>query len=203
MSDNGHAENAHAKKQPANPNYKIPLALPVIALLVIVGMWFYADRYDPESPKNVVANLYKALNAKQYDKVADSFNVTFLAEFMPDYLDKKPSELLAVRSELVKKGSELFAKQQTEGTFTVTVLAANTKTGDYAAVVPYYLEMDGQKQLLAAILVKENGSFKILSISSFSEAIMQEFSDAKFKVLEENIKAEFAQAEKTQGAAAH
>ncbi|MEN6391366.1 MAG: hypothetical protein ABFD04_13205, partial [Syntrophomonas sp.] len=61
--------------------------------------------------------------------------------------------------------------------------------------------MDGQKQLLAAILVKENGSFKILSISSFSEAIMQEFSDAKFQVLQENIKAEFAQAENPQGAA--
>lgn len=201
MSDNGHAENAHAKKQPANPSYKIPLALPIIALLVIAGMWFYSDRYDPGNPKNVVTNLYKALNAKQYDRVADSFNVTFLAEFMPEYLDKKPSELQAGRAELVAKGSELFAKQQTEGTFMVTVLTANTKVGDFAAVVPYYLEMDGQKQLLAAILVKENGSFKILSISSFSEAIMQEFSDAKFQVLEENIKAEFAQAEKAQGAA--
>lgn len=196
MSDNGHAENAHVKKQPANPNYKIPLVIPIIALLVIAGMWFYSDRYDPGNPKNVVANLYQALNTKQYDKVADSFNVTFLAEFMPEYLDKKPSELEALRPELVKKGSELFAKQQTEGTFTVTVVAAHIKAGDYAAVVPYYLEMDGQKQLLAGILVKENGSFKILSISSFSEAIMQEFSDAKFKVLEENIKAEFEQAEK-------
>lgn len=200
MSDNGHAENAHAKKQPANPNYKIPMALPLIALLVIVGMWFYSDRYDPGNPKNVVSNLYTALNAKQYDKVADSFNVTFLAEFMPEYLDKKPSQLQAIRPELVKKGSELFSKQQTEGSFTATVLTANTKVGDYSAVVPYYLEMDGQKQLLAAVLVKENDSFKILSISSFSESIMQEFSDAKFKVLEENIRAEFAQAEKTQGA---
>lgn len=200
MSDNGHAENEHAKKQPANPGYKIPLALPIIALLVIVGMWFYSDRYDPGSPKNVVTNLYKSLNAKQYDKVADSFNVTFLAEFMPEYLDKKPSELLTMRSELVKKGTELFAKQQTEGAFTATVLTANTKVGDYAAVVPYYLEMDGQKQLLAAILVKENGTFKILSLSSFSEAIMQEFSDAKFKVLEENIKTEFENAENRQAA---
>lgn len=201
MSDNGHAENGHAKKQPANPNYKIPLVLPIIALLVIAGMWFYSDRYDPGSPKNVVNNLYKSLNAKQYDKVADSFNVTFLAEFMPEYLDKKPSELLAMRTELVKKGTELFSKQQTEGTFTATVLTANIRAGDYAAVVPYNLEMDGQKQLLAAILVKENGAFKILSISSFSEAIMQEFTEAKFKVLEENIKAEFEQAEKAQAAA--
>lgn len=155
-----------------------------------------ASKHTNNTVIAVVNDLYNALNAKQFDKVADSFNVTFLAEFMPEYLNKKPSELLAIRTELVEKSSELFAKKQTESTFAITVLEANTKVGDYAAVIPYYLENDGKKQLLAAILVNENGKFKILSISSYTEANMQDFSDAKFMVLEENIKAQFEQAEK-------
>lgn len=191
MSDHSHAEHEHVKKQPSNPNYKVPLALPIIALLIIAGLWFYADRYDPGNPKNVVGSLYKALNAKQYDKVADSFSVMFLAEFAPEYMGKKPSELTAQRPEIVKKAAEMFGKILNEQPCNVTILAANVKTGSFAAVVPYYLEMGGQKQLNAALLVKENNQFKVLSISILSEQELQEFSEAKFKALEENIKIQF------------
>ncbi len=42
MSDHGHGEHGeHGKKAIANPNYNLPISIPVIVVLILAAMWFW------------------------------------------------------------------------------------------------------------------------------------------------------------------
>ncbi len=191
MSENTHAVAEHGAKKVANPHYRVPIALPIIAILVVVAMWLYADRWDP-NPEITVSKYFQAVNARQYDIAADQWSVFPVAGLFPEYQELTPAELVNKRPEIVKEIAEILEGSPAPNNVKATIESSHTKIGEYGALVAFYQEQEGQpKQMMAALLIKEAGRFRILSHGPASAEAIEEFSKSEFKEFDANLKSLF------------
>lgn len=189
MSENNHDAGEHGIKKIANPNYKVPLALPIIAILVLAAMWIYADRWDP-NPEITVTRYFKAMNARQYDVAADQLSVFQVVTACPEYMELSPHELVNKRSEIIPKVSQMMTEANPDAmNVKITIEPSYTLVGDYAALVVFNQEEEGQPKLLTtSLLIKEAGRFRIYDAAPLSPQGIETFSKNQFKEFDSSLR---------------
>lgn len=191
MSENSHSAE-HGAKKFSNPSYKVPLALPIIAVLVLAAMWIYAERWDP-NPEITITKYFKAMAAQQYDIAADQLSVFQVVPAFPEYMELSPQELVGKRSEIIPRVAQMMAEAN-PGTAKakITIKPSYTVIGEYVALVVFDHEEEGQpKQLTTALLIKEAGRFRLYDAAPLSPQDIEEFTKTQFKEFDANLKTLF------------
>ncbi len=191
MSSSSHNSESHAAKVTSGPR-RVPRSLFVLIILLLAGLYSYAAFLDKPEPEKTVLNFYNAYFTKDYDTVAADLSVFWAVRFLPDYQDKTPAELLAERSQIEKEISAVISEIEAENTLpeglSVKILGEYTKIGENSALVVYdFLEKGQPTSREAALLIKENGKFRIFNMSPVDDSVMDQVQDFAIEDLDKGF----------------
>lgn len=191
MSSSSHDSESHAAKVPSGPS-RVPRSLFVLIILLLAGLYSYAAFLDKPEPEKTVLNFYNAYFTKDYNTVAANLSVFWAVRFLPDYQDKTPAELLAERSQVEKDIAAVISEIEADNTLpeglSVKILREYTKIGKNSALVVYdFLEKGQPTSREAALLIKENGKFRIFNMSPVDDSVMDEVQNFAIEDLDEGF----------------
>lgn len=149
--------------------YQVPKVLYAVIILILAGMYYYADVLDVRSPEETVQTFYEAYFEQDYAVVAENISVFWAAQLLPDYSTKDSKDLLANRPAIEKDVAEFFSTVETgqkppEG-IKLQVKPEYTMTGEYSALVVYELLQDEESLTMeVAMLIKEGKDFYVINV---------------------------------------
>ncbi|MGI6468120.1 MAG: hypothetical protein ACOX0Q_03725 [Syntrophomonadaceae bacterium] len=174
----------------------VPKILPVLIAAILAGMFYYAyylDDVEIASPDKTVDHFYQAYLARDYETVARDLSVFWSVNYLPQYMDMSPAELLDNRAEIEKETAAMLksleAEQPFEEGISVEVLMEYTKTGEYSALVVYQVMHEGEPiQKEVALLIREAGDYKIINLSPIRESDLEMVQNYSLDQLDESFK---------------
>lgn len=172
---------------------KVPVFIWVVIIALLAGLYGYAAYWDPARPENTVRNYYQAYLAGDYDKVANNLSVFWALRLLPQYMDMDAPELLANRAEIEKELSQVIKEMEsmygdTHNDVTIEILKPYTKEGSASAVVVYKFKEDSQAAGMgAAILIKEQGRFRIFTMTPIDDSSLSQVDAVNIKAMDENF----------------
>lgn len=195
MSETVHSEEAHAEKKISNPNYKVPVAIPVLIVLLLATMFVayprYQDYLDFKSPETVVKSYFDQVSAQDYRQAVNKLSVFFVAISMPEYSSYQPKQLIKARPEIINKTAQLMeenARLVEQQTIDVTVLPSYTKVGKVSAMVAFKVASEGREaEFGLAYLIKENGRFRIIGLQGIPSSALDRLKDFDIKSMDEEF----------------
>jgi len=155
-------------------------------------MYCYAVYFDPTNPEKTVENYFQAYLSKDYEMVASNLSVFLATSILPQYLEMTPVELVNKRPEIEKDLSKVIASMEksnssSENT-TIEVMRDYTKKGNNAAIVLYKIKIDGKDSgMQAAILIKEQGRFRIIDMTAINPLALDQIKAEKIDELDANF----------------
>ncbi|HWP97987.1 MAG TPA: hypothetical protein VN426_14175 [Syntrophomonadaceae bacterium] len=197
MSETNHAENGHATKKFANPNYKVPKIIPILIILVLAAMYYYPvyqDYRDFKSPETIVQKFFSQLFIdKDYQRAADKMSVFMASPMLPEYSTDTPAQLLKARREIIAKAGPALEQNFKNGeqeAFQVTPLPEYTKVGEQTAIVVGKVVAGGKDQGFGlTFLIKEDGKFRIIQYVPLpSAAALEEVKKIDMKTMDDQAK---------------
>lgn len=174
------------------PPAKVPVFIWVVIIALLAAMYGYAAYWDPSRPEKVVQNFYKAYFNEDYDTVASNLSVFWAVRLLPQYAEMKPAELISKRPEIEKSISQVIkeveAAYNTPRDIKITILKQYTKEGSTGAVVVYkFTEKSKNVGMEASILIKEQGRFRIFTMTPIDEQSLPEIKSVKIGELDEQF----------------
>lgn len=174
------------------PPAKVPVFIWVVIVALLAGMYGYAAFWDPGRPEKTVQNFYQAYFTGDFDTVADNLSVFWAARLLPQYMNMNATELLAHRSEIEKEISQLFSEVESmydaPRDISVEVLKPYTKEGELGAVVVYRFKEKSQNAgMEAALLIKENGRFRIFTMTAVDEFSLLQIKAMDISEMDQNF----------------
>lgn len=152
------------------PRAKVPRFLYVVIILLLAGLYSYAAYFDPTRPEKTVENFYQAYFSGDYDTVSSNLSVFWAVRLLPQYAQMKPAELLANRAKIEKELSKVIAEVEKTNAapkdIKIEIMKPYTKEGENSAVVVYkFMEKSKEAGMEAAIMIKEQGRFRIFTMT--------------------------------------
>lgn len=180
-------------KQNNSARSSVPKILPVLIVVILAGMFYFAAHVDVSSPDKTVDHFYQAYFARDYETVAHDLSVFWSVNYLPQYMDMSPAELLQNRAEIEKETAAMLQSLEGERSFeegiTVEVLKEYTKTGEYSALVVYQVMRQGEPiQKEVALLIREVGDYKIINLSPIRESDLEMVQNYSLDQLDESFK---------------
>ena len=171
----------------------VPKVLPVLIVAILAGMYYYAAYVDISSPDKTVDHFYQAYFAKDYESVAQDLSVFWSVNYLPQYVNMSPSELLQNRAEIEKETAAMLQNlegdQPLEEDISIEVLKEYTKTGEYSALVVYQVMQQEQPiQKEVAFLIREAGDYKIINLSPIRESDLEIVKSYDLDQLDDSFK---------------
>lgn len=162
--------------------YQIPRSLPVLAVVILAAMFYYAAFIEIPTPEDTVAEFYEAFFIQDFDLAAQNISVFWAAQLLPDYADHKPAQLLAERPALEKEAAKFFARVEeqnpTPPDVSIAINPAYSRTGEYSALVVYELSQGSDAvSMEIAILIKENDRFYIMNVIPLREENLKDVQE--------------------------
>ena len=142
------------------------MALPILVVVIFAAMFYLATYYPDlgktQGPEKAVENFYIAYAQSDYQGMAENLSVFWSLQFLPQYGDKSPTELIAQRDEIVKAAAEILSSTTTEveSELKIKVLPEFTQKWNNTAMV-VYAGFLGEEELgrEVALLVKEDNNY--------------------------------------------
>lgn len=174
-------------------SYKVPPILYMLIVFVLGCMYYYAEFIDTPSPEDTMQVFYKAYFNSDYHTVAQNLSVFWCAQLLPQYAAQKPSELLdnrpAIERDIQPVIRHLQEDSQIPQGLSIEILSEYTKKGKYGALVVYqFMQDDKPLNIEAAVLIKENQSFKILSFAPVDRDSLPQVQSFDIEQFDMNIK---------------
>lgn len=173
---------------------KVPRSLFIIIVVLLAGLYSYAAFIDKPEPEKTVEDFYQAYLTRDFDTVARQLSVFWSVRFLPESASKSPAELLQSRPAIEKEISAVLTDIESTNTMpediSVEIMKSYTKIGENSAIVVYSFNEKGQTiGMEAAILIKEEGRFRIFNMSPLNEAALGQIEDMDISALDESFSA--------------
>lgn len=145
-----------------------------LVVLLLAAMFGYASYFDTTTPERTVQQFYKSFDAGDYARAVDLLSVKWAYSVLfPRYNASTPAELVEKGAQVRTEMAAAFAEKVENGpaSLEVTVLPRYTRTGELSAVVlyDYRVATEGVSGRQAALLVREEGKWRLFDISEVSE----------------------------------
>lgn len=191
MSKVAHAEDTHAAPEISGPK-RVPRALFVMIILCLAALYWWGAYGDTPAPEKTVQNFYTAYFNRDYDTVAKNLSVFWAVRFLPEYSEKSPAELVADRSTIETEIAGIIGQIETENQLpeglSIQIMRDYTKIGKTSAIVVYeFKEKEEVTSKEAAILILENGQFRIFNMSAVDDSVLAQIQDLDMNILDENF----------------
>jgi hypothetical protein len=171
---------------------KVPAFLWVVIIALLAGMYSYAAYFDPTRPNKTVENFYQAYFSGDYDTVASNLSVFWATRLLPKYAEMKPAELLTNRAKIEKELSKAIAGAEKTNAapkdIKIKVLKPYTKEGTSSAIVVYkFIQKSKEAGMEAAILIKEQGRFRIFTMTQVDAQSLAQIKAVDISELDTNF----------------
>jgi len=190
LSNTAH-DSTHAVKETPGPS-RVPRGLFVIIILCLAALYGWAVYGDTPAPEKTVKNFYAAYFDRNYETVSQNLSVFWAARFLPEYAEMDAAELVADRAN-IEKGiagviGEIEAENQLPEGLSIEIMKDYTKIGEKSAIVVYeFKENNEVTSKEAAILIMENGQFRIFNMSAIDDSALEQIKNFDMKILDENF----------------
>jgi len=158
----------------------------------LAALYGYAAYWDPNRPEKTVQNFYQAYFTGDYKTVSSNLSVFWAVRLLPQYADMDSVELLTKRAEieenLFQVISEVESMYDAPRDISIQILKPYTKEGTYSAVVVYkFMEKSKEAGMEAAILIKEQGKFRIFTMTPVDEQSLSQIKAVNISELDANF----------------
>jgi hypothetical protein len=156
------------------PQAKVPVFIWVVIVAILAAMYGYAAYWDPTRPEQTVKNFYHAYFQRDYSTVTSDLSVFWAVRLLPQYANMSSADLLANRTKIEKELRQIFSEvnstSDTPKDISLEIMKPYTKEGTTSAIVVYkFKEKSKELGMEAAILIKEQGRFKIFTTTPVDE----------------------------------
>lgn len=171
----------------------VPKSIFIIIIAAIVSMFIYATYIESPPAEKAVENFYKAYFNRDYETVAENLSVFWSVQFLPQYQNLSPGELISNRPEIEKDIAEIIAKIEEDTTYPkdlhIVVNSEFTKQADNSALVGYTFQENGETSgMEIAILINESGAYRIYSMLPANPTDIESITDENMAILDANFK---------------
>lgn len=176
----------------ATPAAGVPKILYVLIIVILAAMYYYAAYVEVSEPEKVVQDFYQAYFDKDYAAAAENMSVFWSVQFLPDYSTLEPQQLLEKRPEIVAEVTrvitELQGGNQVPDNISLQMMPEYIHTRPHSAMVAYTFMQDNKPSgMEVALLIKEAGRFRIISLNPINEQALETISDEDLDALEESF----------------
>ncbi len=174
------------------PRAKVPVFIWFVIVVLLAALYGYAAYWDPNRPEKTVQNFYQAYFTGDYKTVSSNLSVFWAVRLLPQYADMDSVELLTKRAEieenLFQVISEVESMYDAPRDISIQILKHYTKEGTYSAVVVYkFMEKSKEAGMEAAILIKEQGKFRIFTMTPVDEQSLSQIKAVNISELDANF----------------
>ncbi len=171
----------------------VPKSIYVIIVAILAAMFSYAIFIDTPAPEKTVKEFYQAYFNKDYDTVAEHLSVFWAVQFLPQYHNHSPEQLIEKRADIEKDIAQVIKEIEGDTTYpenlNIKVNSALTKQLEHSAIVGYTFEENGQTSgMEVAILINEKGAFRIYSMSPAHPEDLETITEENMQILDDNFK---------------
>lgn len=177
-----------------NTKRRVPRFIFVMILVCFAGLYWYAVYGDTPtaSPEKTVTDFYQAYFNRDFDTVAQNLSVFWSVRFLPEYASMSAAELLEnspqIEKDIASVISEIEQDNQIPSGVTVDIIKDYTRVGQDSAIVVYDFNEDGTvTSREAAILILENGQFKIFNMSPVDDSVLEQIKTVDMNSLDKNF----------------
>lgn len=172
---------------------RVPRFIWVVILVLLASMYSYAVYFDPINPEKTVKDFYQAYFTHDYETVASNSSVFWGVTFLPQYAEMSPAEMVKNRDKIEKDISKVIASMEKSNPIpkdiTIEVMPEYTTQGDYSAIVLYQFKEAGKAGgMEVALLIKENGRFRVLNMSPIDPQSLDQVKKVDIKELDASFK---------------
>lgn len=169
----------------------IPMFIPVLVVLLLASMYYYAAFVD-NSPEQTVQDFYQSYFERDYDTVSANLSVFWSIRFLPQYSSMTPAQLLENRDTIEKETSKIIAeiesKNEIPKNMSIEIMPSYTKKAEHSALVVYTFKENGTPSgMELAILIKENGKFRIFNMSPVAPQDLEQVKQGNLQELEDGF----------------
>lgn len=174
------------------PRTHVPRFLWVVIILLLASLYSYAAYFDPARPEKTVDNFYQAYFSGDYNTVSSNLSVFWAVRLLPQYAEMSPAELLENRAKIEKDLSKVIAEVESANAdphdIKIEIMKSYTKEGVNSAVVVYkFIEKSKEVGMEAAIMIKEEGRFRIFTMTPVDESSLEQIKDVNITELDANF----------------
>lgn len=159
-------------------NQEFPKYIYFLMAAILALMYYYAAFVDTAPAENVVADFYDAYFSRDYERVAQNLSVFWAVQFLPQYSNYSPAELLKNRDQVIKDIAEVITEIESGNKFpselSIKIEKKYSKKGKNSAIVAYSFIESGQKHgMEMAILIYEQEAWRIISFAPADPAELE------------------------------
>lgn len=186
-------ENISSSSQIENSRNKVKTVLVACSILIIgIAASYYGYNSYFNNPEKIVKEFYQAYFNREVDKVAQNLSVFWAVRFLPEYENTSPVELLAARAEIEGKIASVIADIEKENQLpeglSIEIMPDYTKVGKESGIVVYRFKEKGvETSKEAAILIRENGQFRIFNMSAVDASVLSQIKSLDMNILDQNF----------------
>jgi hypothetical protein len=174
------------------PSPGVPKFLYVLIIVILAGMFYYAEYVDISDPEKVIADFYSAYFTQDYQATADNLSVFWSVNYLPQYATEEPANLVAEREKVVKETADLIKEMEAGNpmpdNLSIKVLPEYTRTLPNSAVVVYSFLEDGKEVgKSVAILIMEAGQYRILNWQPIPDEALATVKDIDLAAIDKNF----------------
>lgn len=171
----------------------VPKSIYIIIVATLAAMFIYATYIDSLPAEKTVENFYKAYFNRDYETVAEHLSVFWSVQFLPQYQNLSPGELIANRPQIEKDIAQIIAEIEGDTTYPkdlhIVVNSQFTKQTDNSALVGYSFRESGEiSGMEIAILINESGAYRIYSMLPANPNDIESITDENMDILDANFK---------------
>lgn len=171
---------------------QVPRSIFFIIALSLVGLYVYGAFIDHPQSEQTVNQFYQAYFASDYETVAENISVFGAAQYLPNYMQLPPDELMASRKEIEQDMAKVLASTPLDTEelqkSSIEILPDYTKEGSNSALVVYSIKQEEKKLSTdVAVLIKEQGKYRIFSTSPVDAQGLNEIRNFDMDILDENF----------------
>lgn len=171
----------------------VPKSIFIIIVAILASMFYYAAFIDKSGAEKTVEDFYQAYFNRDYDTVAEHLSVFWAVQFLPQYQNLSPGQLLENRATIEKEIAQIIKEIEEDTKYPenlrIEVNSSLTKQRDNSALVGYTFQENGETSgMEVAILINESGAYRIYSMSPANPTDIQGITDENMDNLDANFK---------------
>lgn len=170
----------------------VPKWIFAVIIVILAAMYVYAAYWDRPEAEKTVDTFYQAYFTRDFPTVAENLSVFWSVNFLPQYGGLDKNDLLERRDEVEKATADMLANiesgQSAPENIKLNILSDYTKEGENSALVIYEFKEDNKVLgMEAALLIRENGKFRIFTMTPVDPLTLQQLKDVDISVLDKNF----------------
>jgi hypothetical protein len=144
------------------------------------------------APVKTIQDFYTAYFNGDYKTEAQKLSVFWAAKLLPDYANMSSVDLLNSRSKIEDEIAPVLAnsdkKTPPPAGMSIEIVKGYTKIGQKSAIVVYQFKENGQVTgMESAVLILENGQFRIFNMSVADSSELDQIKSLDMDVLDQNF----------------